>query len=97
VLPPLPPLPTGGLSDLAQPSNPLVAPGATTPADVAPVSGTQSVATAATVLEPTTGSHRGLPVLVALVVLVGLVAGFGRVVLAVPNRPESQDQRRHRA
>jgi hypothetical protein len=96
VLPPLPPLPSGGVSGGIVPSNPLVAPGETTPGSE-PVSGTQSIAAAATVLEPTSGSGRGLPVLVALVVLVGLIAGFGRVVLAVPNRPESRDRRRHRA
>jgi hypothetical protein len=82
-LPPLPPLPTGGLTGQPVPTNPLVAPGATNAAGVE-VSGGESVPSA-TVIEPVTGSRRGLPVLIAAVLLVGLACGYGRVLLAIPS------------
>jgi hypothetical protein len=57
------------------------------------------VPAAVTTLEPVgTASKRGLPVLVAAVVLIGLICGYGRVVLAaVPNSARSRDKRRHQA
>jgi len=91
-LPPLPPLPTDGLTTQPPASNPVVAPGLTS-ATAAPSQPTPSSHTTgtATVVEPATGSDRGLPVLLAAVLLVGLVAAYGRVLLgyapAVDNRP----------
>jgi hypothetical protein len=91
-LPPLPPLPTNGLSTQPQGSNPVVAPGLSSataaPSQPSPGSHTTGVAT---VVDPVTGNDRGLPVLLAAVLLVGLVAAYGRVLLGyappVDNRP----------
>jgi hypothetical protein len=60
------------------------------------VAGTATVP-AATVLDPVSSSKRGLPVVVAAAILVGLLCGFGRVVLFVPSPGRSPSGRRHRA
>lgn len=93
-LPPLPPLPTGGSSVQARGSDPVVAPGLTTASSAAipPVATSSGETPVATVLEPAGGSGRGLPALIAIVLVAGLMAAYGRVLLsyasgAVDNRP----------
>lgn len=90
-LPPLPPLPSGGISGKVVPSNPLVAPGEVAPSGQS-VSGTQPVPVA-TVIEPAVDSKRGLPIAIAAVVLLGLICGYGRAVLSTSG---GSDRHRHR-
>jgi plastocyanin len=83
-LPPLPPLPTAGFTaPLPRASNPVVAPG---PSSAPPVTTTSSPVAAVIggPLEPTGDNGRGLPVAVAVLVVLGMVTGWGRVLLAAP-------------
>jgi hypothetical protein len=97
-LPPLPPLPTGGLLVQPRGSNPLVAPGLTSATATAsqPAAGDRTTAVA-TVVEPGTDDKRGLPALIALVVVVGLGAAYGRALLAYAPTVDNRPPRRHRA
>lgn len=97
-LPPLPPLPTNGLTGQPRGSNPVVAPGLTsaTAAPTQPASGSSTTAVA-TVLDPVSGNKRGLPVLIAIALMVGLVAAYGRAVLAYDPAVDNRPQRGHRA
>jgi hypothetical protein len=97
-LPPLPPLPTGGGTAQAQGTNPLIAPGLTTTAPLIspPLSGSHTTA-AATVIEPATGSKRGLPVLIAVVLVLGLAAAYGRVAVGYVPAVDDGSGRHHRA
>jgi hypothetical protein len=72
VIPVLPSLPGGGASAPPEASHPVVAPQLAG-------SGTRQ---AATVLEPSGGSRRGLPAAVAAVLVIGLGTAFGRAALA---------------
>lgn len=84
-LPALPSLPPGGGAD--QPptaSHPVVAPRA---------KGSTTVQSA-TVLEPVGGPRRGLPAVVALVVLLGLAAAYGRAVLVAVPAVDGRSSRR---
>ncbi|HEX3705612.1 MAG TPA: hypothetical protein VHV76_03190 [Mycobacteriales bacterium] len=83
-LPALPSLPPGGSDVPPVASHPVVAPR---------VKGS-AVAQSATVLEPVSGPRRGLPAAVALVVLLGLVAAYGRTVLMAAPAVDGRSARR---
>jgi hypothetical protein len=97
-LPPLPPLPTDGLITQPRGSNPVVAPGLTTApaAPTQPASGSDTTGVA-TVVEPVSGNGRGLPVLIALVLLAGLVAAYARTLLGFAPAVDNRPPRSHRA
>jgi plastocyanin len=89
-LPPLPPLPSVGVTSLPKGSKPLVAPGATTGPDGSQVAtgapGSSSASPVAAVIggpiEPLDNNSRGLPVAVGVLVVLGIATGWGRALLA---------------
>jgi hypothetical protein len=94
-LPPLPPLPTAGITTLPKASNPVVAPG---PATAPPITDT-STPVAAVIsgpIEPGASNGRGLPEAIAVLVVLGLVSGWGRVLLASPAPVDGDPDGRHR-
>lgn len=93
-LPPLPPLPTVGQSALPRGSSPVVAPGLTSPAPVTTQSSTPVAVVVAGPLETAEDSSRGLPIAVAVLVILGLVSGYGRVLLATPSDHAGRQRRR---
>jgi hypothetical protein len=85
-LPGLPSLPPGSGSEVPPTaSHPVVAPR---------VTGSKSVRTEATVLDPVSGPRRGLPASVAAVVLLGLAAAYGRTILAAAPAVDGRRSRR---
>jgi hypothetical protein len=101
-LPPLPPLPSNGLTATPRGSNPLVAPGLTAgAAAVDPTASAAGTTPVATVVEPAAGSGRGLPALIGAVLVVGLLAAYARVALAFGSPADRRDaprsRQRHRA
>jgi plastocyanin len=85
-LPPLPPLPSVGISALPKGEKPVVAPGVTPPPVVAGQPTSQSASPVAAVLsgpiEPLDSDRRGLPVAIGVLVVLGIATGWGRVLLA---------------
>jgi hypothetical protein len=97
-LPPLPPLPTNGLTAAPKATNPLVAPGLTTTAPIiSPTPTSTETTAAAVVVDSGDGSGRGMPALIGAVLVVGLLVAFGRVVLAFVPAVDDRSRRRHRA
>jgi plastocyanin len=94
-LPKLPPLPTTGITALPRASNPLVAPG---PASAPAVTDSSSPVAAVIggPLEPTGDNRRGLPVAVGVLVVLGMVTGWGRVLLAQPSAVDNRAKGDHR-
>jgi len=97
-LPPLPPLPTGGLTAQPRGSNPVIAPGLTsaTAAPSQPSTGGPTTAVA-TAIEPATDNKRGLPALIAAVLVIGLAAAYGRALLNYAPAVDNGSARQHRA
>jgi hypothetical protein len=87
-LPPLPPLPGSGLTATRSlGTTPLVAGlplAANSPAAGAAKSSRPRTVALAGSIEPLNKDNRGLPVAIAILVLLGLSTGFGRAVLGVP-------------
>lgn len=99
-LPPLPPLPTVGQSALPRGSSPVVAPGLGSPAPLTTTSSSPVAAVVAGPLETAEDTSRGLPIAVAVLVILGLASGYGRVLLATPRPAETPAGRaggKHRA
>ncbi|HEX3825300.1 MAG TPA: hypothetical protein VHV79_12620 [Mycobacteriales bacterium] len=80
-LPPLPPLPSQ-LSAVSLGTNPLVAPGlaGATPAPTSTAS--EAAMVVGGPIEPLRGDGRGLPAAIAILLVLGLITGWGRVLLA---------------
>jgi hypothetical protein len=95
-LPPLPPLPTAGFTTLPKASNPVVAPGPPTSAPITDTS-TPVAAVIGGPIEPGTNNTRGLPEAVGVLVVLGLVTGWGRVLLATTAPVDSRPEGEHRA
>jgi hypothetical protein len=98
-LPPLPPLPTTGITGLAgglpQASQPVVAPGLTSAPPITE-SSTPVAAVIAGPLDPAGNNGRGLPEAVGVLVVLGLVTGWGRVLLAQPVAVDNRRKGSHR-
>jgi plastocyanin len=98
-LPPLPPLPSVGVTALPKGSKPLVAPGETVPPAVAQP-GTNSTSPVAAVLsgpiEPLDSNRRGLPVAVGVLVVLGIATGWGRVLLAASGPGDKRSKGDHK-
>ena len=98
-LPPLPPLPSSGATGVPIGTNPLVAPGPTS-ASASPVTVTESQSPVAAIiagpLEPPDNDSRGLPDAVGVLVVLGLAAGWGRVLLAQPRPVDDRSRGDHR-
>jgi hypothetical protein len=96
-LPPLPPLPSNGVTALPLGTNPLVAPG---PTSAAPTSGSTTPSPSAAVvagpIEPADDDRRGLPEAVSVVLVLGLASGWGRVLLAQPEAVDDASRGDHR-
>jgi hypothetical protein len=94
-LPPLPPLPSSGATGVPQGSNPLVAPGPTSPPTTLE-SQTPVAQIVAGPLEPPDDNSRGLPEAVGVIVVLGLATGWGRVLLAQPRAVDDRPHGDHR-
>jgi hypothetical protein len=95
-LPPLPPLPSVGRSALPKGSSPVVAPGLTSLAPVTTTSATPVAVVVAGPLETAEDTSRGLPIAVAVLVVLGLASGYGRVLLAAPKPVDNRRDGAHR-
>jgi hypothetical protein len=94
-LPPLPPLPTAGIAALPKASNPVVAPGPVSAPAVTDTS-TPVAAIVSGPIEPGSSNGRGLPEAIAVLVVLGLVSGWGRVLLASPAPVDGDSKGVHR-
>jgi plastocyanin len=96
-LPPLPPLPTTGVTALPLGSNPVVAPLLPTRGSSSPSESPSPVAAIiGGPLEPVENNRRGLPEAVAVLVVLGLATGWGRVLLALPRSVDDKHRPDHR-
>jgi plastocyanin len=80
-LPPLPPLPSNQETAVPLGTNPLVAPGLTA-APAPTTTASQAAMVVAGPIEPLSGNGRGLPEAIAILLVLGLITGWGRVLLA---------------
>jgi hypothetical protein len=94
-LPPLPPLPIAGVTSLPKASNPVVAPGPVTAPSITDTA-TPVAAVISGPIEPGASNGRGLPEAIAVLVVLGLVSGWGRVLLASPAAVDGDPEGRHR-
>jgi plastocyanin len=81
-LPPLPPLPLNRVTAVPLGTNPLVAPGLSSPNSTATTTASEAAMVVAGPIEPLSGDGRGLPEAVAILLVMGLITGWGRVLLA---------------
>jgi hypothetical protein len=81
----LPSFPPGSGAAPPAASHPVVAPR---------VKGAAGASTVATVIEPASGPSRGLPAAIAAVIVLGLIAAYGRAVLATAPAVDGRSSRR---
>jgi plastocyanin len=81
-LPPLPPLPENRVTAVPLGTNPLVAPGLSTANPTPTTTASEAAMVVAGPIEPLSGDGRGLPEAVAILLVLGLITGWGRVLLA---------------
>jgi hypothetical protein len=95
-LPPLPPLPSTGVTALPLGSNPVVAPGPTSGSTTSTATSSPAAAVIAGPIEPADDDRRGLPEAVGVVLALGLATGWGRVLLAAPDAVDDAPRGNHR-
>jgi plastocyanin len=81
-LPPLPPLPLNRVTAVPLGTNPLVAPGLSAANPTPTTTASEAAMVVAGPIEPLSGDGRGLPEAVAILLVLGLITGWGRVLLA---------------
>jgi plastocyanin len=96
LLPSLPPLPSSGQTAVPLGTNPVVAPGLVAATPTPTTTASEAAMVVAGPIEPLDGDGRGLPEAVAIVMVLGLVTGWGRVLLASHAAVDDDPRGNHR-